>query len=105
MTYFLGVSTFGVCSSLAVYRAGGLLMIYPVSQQVSETWILLGDSYTADTFHSVMDYCGGIVSPVALREMRTKSLFVLVTCTPNPTVLYDLTSSQSGFGIINKHVP
>ena len=43
----LGVSTFSVCSSLAMYRVGGLLFIYPVSQQVSETWILLGSSYAA----------------------------------------------------------
>ena len=44
---FLGVSTFGVCSSLAVHRVEGLLFIYPVSQQVSETWIPLGSSYAA----------------------------------------------------------
>ena len=38
----------------------------------------IGDCYTADRFHSVMDYCGGVISPVALREMRTKSLLVLL---------------------------
>ena len=43
----LGISTFGVCSSLAMYRVGGMLVIYPVSQQVSETWIPLGSSYAA----------------------------------------------------------
>ena len=38
----------------------------------------IGDCYTADRFHSVMDYCGGIVSPVALREMPAKALLVLL---------------------------
>ena len=45
---------------------------------VLDMLFLLGYSYTADEFHSVMDYCGEIVSLVALREMRTKSLLVLL---------------------------
>ena len=37
MMYVLAKFPLSVCSSLAIYRAGGLLVIYPVSQQVSET--------------------------------------------------------------------
>ena len=66
--------------------------------------VILYDSYTADRFHSMMDYCGVISIPGSLRELLTNYSYSYPIYTISSPILCDL-SSHSGFGIITKNMP